>query len=76
MNFEWVMEAYVVCCTRNQRNGLAKLKLGILEIRRIRKGSRTGDALYVDRKKMLYISLECLEMRKRRKQLLRKWAHC
>jgi hypothetical protein len=37
MKFEWALEAYTVCCTRNERSGLAWFKTGIWKLRGMRK---------------------------------------
>jgi hypothetical protein len=40
VNFEWVREAYTVCCTRNEGTGFAWLK--IWKLRGLRKGFEKG----------------------------------
>jgi hypothetical protein len=42
MKFEWVGEACTVCCTRNERIGLAWFKAGTWKIRGMRKGLIKG----------------------------------
>jgi hypothetical protein len=39
---EWVREEYIVCCTRNERSGLAWFKTGIWKLRGTRKGFAKG----------------------------------
>jgi hypothetical protein len=48
MKQEWAREEYIVCCTRNEKSGLAWFKTG-------GKVFRKEDVLYVARMKMLYI---------------------
>jgi hypothetical protein len=42
MKQEWAREEYIVCCTRNERSGLAWFKTGICKMRGIRKGFDKG----------------------------------
>jgi hypothetical protein len=55
VKLEWTSEEHTVFCTRNERSGLAWFKTAIWKLRGVRKGFEKGDALYVERKKMLYI---------------------
>jgi hypothetical protein len=56
MKLEWAREEYTVCCTGNERSGLAWFKTGIWKLRGTRKGFEKGrcplrsedeDAVYV-----------------------------
>jgi hypothetical protein len=42
MELEWAAEEYTVCCTRNERSGLARFKTGIWKLRGIMKGFEKG----------------------------------
>jgi hypothetical protein len=44
-----------VCCTRNERSGLAWFRTGIWKLKEMRKGYEKEDAVYAERKKMLYM---------------------
>jgi hypothetical protein len=55
IKFEWAREEYTICCTRNERSGLAWFKTGIWKLRGMRKEFEKEDALYVERKRMLCI---------------------
>jgi hypothetical protein len=70
MKQEWAREEYTVCCTRNERNGLAWFKTGIWKLRgmriRFEKGrcplcSEDEDAIHI---------LKCSETRKWREKCL------
>jgi hypothetical protein len=37
MKQEWAREEYIVCCTKNERSGLAWFKTGIWKLRGMRK---------------------------------------
>jgi hypothetical protein len=61
MKQEWAREEYIVCCTRNEKSGMASFRTGIWKLRGMRKGFEKGrcplcseneDVLYVARMKM------------------------
>jgi hypothetical protein len=55
MKFEWARKARKDCCIRNESSGLAWFKVGTLKLRGMRKDLRKGDAVHVERVKMLCI---------------------
>jgi hypothetical protein len=75
MKQEWAREEYIVCCTRNERSGLAWFKTGIWKLRGMRKGFEKGRCpLCSEDEDAIHISLKCSETRKWREQFLsRKW---
>jgi ribosomal protein L37AE/L43A len=42
MKLEWGKEEYTFCCTRNERSGLARFKLGIWKLRGVRRRFKKG----------------------------------
>jgi hypothetical protein len=61
---EWAWEANTVCCTRNERSGLAWFKAGIWKLRGMRKVSEKGRCpLCGEEKDNLHILLKCSETR-------------
>jgi hypothetical protein len=42
MKLEWAREENKVCCTKNERSGLALFETGICELRGMRKGFGKG----------------------------------
>jgi hypothetical protein len=68
-------EEYIVCCTRNERSGLAWFRTGIKKLRGMRKGFEKGRCpLCSEDEDAAHILLKCSETRKRREQFLsRKW---
>jgi hypothetical protein len=66
MKLEWGKEVHSVCCTRNERNGLAWLKTGIWKLRGMRRGFVNGGCLLCrEEEDVIYILLlKCLEMKK------------
>jgi hypothetical protein len=65
MKLEWCKEEYIVCCTRNERNGLACFKTGIWKLRGARKGFERGRCpLCGEEKDDLHILVKCLETNK------------
>jgi hypothetical protein len=42
MKQEWAREEHIVCCTRNERSGLAWVKTGIWKLRGMRKEFEKG----------------------------------
>jgi hypothetical protein len=75
MKLEWAREEYTVCCTRNDRSGLAWFKTGIWKLRGMRKGSEKGKCpLCSEEEDAIHTLLKCLGTRKWREQLLStKW---
>jgi hypothetical protein len=75
MKQEWAREEYIVCCTRNERSGLAWFKTGIWKLRGMRKGFEKGICpLCSEDEGVIHILLKYLETRKWREQFLsRKW---
>jgi hypothetical protein len=75
MKQEWAREEYTVCCTRNERGGLAWFKTGIWKLRGMRKGSEKARCpLCSEDEDATHILLKCSETRKWREQFLRrKW---
>jgi hypothetical protein len=71
MKQEWATEEYTVCCTRNERSGLAWFKTGTWKLRGMRKGRRP---LCSEGEDAIHILLKFSETRKWREQFLsRKW---
>jgi hypothetical protein len=75
MKLEWARKEYTVCCTRNERSGLAWFKTGIWKLRWMRKGLEKGRCpLCSEGDDTVHILLKCSEARKWREELLsRKW---
>jgi hypothetical protein len=72
---EWAREEYTVCCTRNQRSGLAWFKTGVWKLRGTRKRFEKGRCpLCSEDEDAIHILLKCSEMSKWREQFFtRKW---
>jgi hypothetical protein len=62
VKFEWVMEVYTVCCSRNERSGLAWFNTDIWKLRGMWKDLRKGDAFYVEGKKIQRYSTYIIKM--------------
>jgi hypothetical protein len=75
MKQDWAREEYIVCCTRNERSGLAWFKTGIWKLRGMRKGfERRRCSLCSEDEDAIHILLKCSETRRWREQFLsRKW---
>jgi hypothetical protein len=75
MGQEWTREEYIVCCTRNERSGLAWFKTGIWKLRGLRNGFENGRCpLCSEDEDAIHMFLKCSETRKWREQFLsRKW---
>jgi hypothetical protein len=72
MKQEWAKVEYIVCCTRNERSGLAWFRTGIWKLRGMRKGFEKGRCS--EDKDAVHILLKCSVTRKWREQFLsRKW---
>jgi hypothetical protein len=71
----WATEQYIVCCTRNERSGLARFETGIWKLRGTRQGSEKGRCpLRSEDEDAIHRYLKCSETRKWREQFLsRKW---
>jgi hypothetical protein len=71
MKQEWAREDYIVCCTRNERSGLAWFTTGIWKLRGMRKGFEKGRCpLCSEDDDAIHILLKCSETRKWREQFL------
>jgi hypothetical protein len=65
MKQEWAREEYIVCCTRNERSGLAWFKTGIWKLRGMRKGLEKGRCpACSEDEDVIHILLKCSETRK------------
>jgi hypothetical protein len=75
MKQEWAREEYIVCCTRDERSGLAWFKTSIWKLRGMRKGFEKGRCpLCSEDEDAIHILLKRLETRNWRDQFLsRKW---
>jgi hypothetical protein len=75
MKQERAREEYIVCCTSNERSGLAWFKTSIWKLRGMRKEFEKGRCTLCSKDEdAIHILLKCLETRKWREQFLsRKW---
>jgi hypothetical protein len=65
MKQEWASEEYIVCCTRNERSGLAWFRTGIWKLRGMRKGFEKGRCpICSEDEDAIHILLKCSETRK------------
>jgi hypothetical protein len=64
MKQEWAREEYIVCCTWNERSGLAWFKTGIRKLRGMRKGFVKGRCpLCSKNEDAIHTLLKCSETR-------------
>jgi hypothetical protein len=65
MKYEWARDEYIVCCTRNERSGLAGFRSGIWKLRGMRKGFEKGRCpLCSEEKDAIHILLKFSDTRK------------
>jgi hypothetical protein len=61
MKLEWCKEEYIVCCARNERNGLACFKAGVWKLRGTREGSEKGRyPLFREAEDVIHVLVKCL----------------
>jgi hypothetical protein len=75
MKQEWAREEHTVCCTRNERSGLAWFRTGIWKLRGMRKGFEKGRCPLCSKDEdAVHTLLKYSETKKWREQFLsRKW---